>query len=253
MNCTRYQKWVKRAALNALDASRQAKLDTHLAECAGCRELFDSKCQLAEAINLALTASVAAAPSSDFAARVRVRLVEESERAQPSLAWIRSDWFPASVAAFVALAAFIAVVWPAWRHRKQPQPVKQTARVSARNIPAPVASFPPAATNQAREVVASSAAHARTRSDTARPEGARTNRSTGIEDGAPQFQVIVEPGQARAILAAYRAAQSARVGVDALAQSSAADEQPEKIKPIEVNPVVVAELYPEEPTKPIGN
>lgn len=252
MNCTRYRKWIKRAALKSLGASEQAKLDTHLAECAGCREVFDSKRQLAEAINLALTASVAAAPSPDFAARVRVRLAEESERTQPSLAWVRSGWFPASVAGFVALAAFIAVVWPAWRHRKQPQPVKQTALRSAPNTPA-VASVSPTATHHAAAVVASSVAYAGTRSATARPKRAKANRSTGIDDDAPQFQVIVEPGQARMILAAYRAAQSAHVDADSFAQTADRDEQLETIKPIEVNPIVIAELYPQEPTKSTGN
>lgn len=254
MNCTRYRKWIKSAALNSLDASRHAKLAAHLAECERCRGLLATERQLAETIDLAVSASVSASPSPDFAARVRARLAEESERAQPSLAWVRSGWFPASVAGFVALAAFIAVVWPAWRHRKQPQPVKQTVRMSAPNTPA-VASVSPTATDQGRKVVVSNVAHGHVSSAAARPghERGRTRNSAGAEDSPPQFQVMVEPGQGRAILAAYRAAQSARVGLDALAQTSDANEQPEKIKPIEVSPVVVAELYPEEPTKPIGN
>ena len=74
-----------------------------------------------------------------------------------------------------------------------------------------------------------------------------------MEDDAPRFQVMVEPGQGRAILAAYRSAQSARASVDALAQTSDTNERPDKIKPIEINPVVVAELYPEEHTRPEGN
>jgi hypothetical protein len=253
MNCTRYRRWVKRSELNSLGAPRQAKLDAHLARCDGCRELLDRERQLAETINLALTASVAAAPSADFAARVRVRLAEESKRARPQLAWVHRGWIPVSFAGIVALAMFLAVVWPAWRHWKQRQPVKQVARRSAPTTPAPVASLSPAATGYGAAVVASGAAHARVRSATARFERAETNRSTRTEDDVPQFQVMLEPGQSRAILAAYRAAQTAHVDADALAQTSDGDEQLEKIKPIEIIPVVVAELYPEEPTKPAGN
>ncbi|HXJ93283.1 MAG TPA: hypothetical protein VMT20_10435 [Terriglobia bacterium] len=253
MNCTRYQKWIKRAALDSLGASRQAKLDAHVADCAQCRGLLGTERQLAETINLALTASVSALPLPGFAERIRIRLAEESERARLRPSWIHTGWIPISAAGIVALATLLAVMWPAFRQRIQPQPSKQTVRTFAPNTSAPAASLPPPATHRAGTVVASVAAHGHMRSTTARAERAKANRSTRIEDDPPQFQVMVEPGQGRAILAAYRAAQSARVGVDELAQASDADEQPEKIKPIEVNPLVVAELYPEEPNKPAGN
>ena len=253
MNCTRYRKLVKRAALGSLEASRQARLDTHLAECAGCRGLLDGEWLLAKTIEMGLAASVSGLPSPDFTARVRVRLAEDSQRARPRSAWVRTGWFPISVAGIVALATLLAVIWPALRQQKQPQPVKQTARVSAPDTSARVVSRPSVKTDNGGAMVASGAAHARTRRAIATPERARIHESNGIEDDAPQFQVIVEPGQSRVILAAYRAAQSARVGVDALAQTSDADEQPQRIKPIEVNPVVVAELNSEESAKPTGN
>jgi hypothetical protein len=253
MNCTRYRRWVKRAALSSLGASRQARLDAHLSECAECRGLLGTERRLAEAINLGLTASVSGSPSPDFTARIRIRLAEESERAQPRLAWVCSGWTPGSVAGVVVLATFLAVIWPVLRQRKQPQPVRQTARMSAPGTPAPVASLPSSVTNSAGAVGVFGAAHARIRSTTARHEPARTHDSARAEDNPPQFQVMVEPGQWNAIAVAYRAAQSAHVGVDALAQTSDGDEQLEKIKPIEINPVVVAELYPRQSAEPAGN
>jgi hypothetical protein len=250
MTCNGYRKWIKRAALNLLDASRQAKLGAHLVECDGCRALCESECQLVKAINLALTASVAAAPSPGFTARARIRLAEERETARPRPAWVRSGWIPVSVAGVVALATFLAVIWPVLRQRKQPQSVKQTANMSAPGTQAPVASLPSAVTDSAGAVFG--AAHARIRNTTARHEPARTHDSARAEDNPPQFQVMVEPGQWNAIVVAYRAAQSAHVDTRALTQTSDQEEQPVEMKPIEIKPVAIAELYPYAPAVPGG-
>jgi hypothetical protein len=244
MTCKRCQKWIKRAALNSLDPLRQAKLDAHLSACAECRGLPGTEQRLAKAINLGLTASVSGLPSPDFTARIRIRLAQESERAQPRLAWVRSGWIPVSVAGVVVLAAFLAVIWPVLRLRKQPQPVKQTAHMSAPGTAAPVASLPSAVTDSAGAVGVFGAAHARIRSAAARHEPARTHGSARVEDNPPQFQVMVEPGQWNAIVLAYRAAQLAHLGTHALAQTSDQEEQPVEMKPIEIKPVAIAELYP---------
>jgi hypothetical protein len=252
MNCTRYRKWVKRAALSSLGASRQAKLDAHLSECAECRGLLGTEQRLAEAINLGLTASVSGLPSQDFTARIRIRLAEESERAQPRLAWVRSVWIPASVAAVVALATFLAMIRPALRQRKQSQTVRQTTRVSAPGTPSPTIDLPSVATGNTGALLDSGPARARMRSAIATPERARTRHSARAEDNAPQFQVMVEPGLWNAIVVAYRAAQSAHVDTHALAQTSDQEEQPVEMKPIEIKPVAIAELYPYTPAVPGG-
>lgn len=252
MTCQRYQKWVERAALSLLGASRQAKLDAHLSECPECRGLLGTEQRLANAINLGLTASVSGLPSPDFTARVRIRLAEESGRAQPRLAWVRSGWIRVSVAGVVVLAAFLAVIWPVLRQRKQPQPVKQTAHMSASGTAAPVASLTSAVTDSAGAIGVFGAAQARIRSTTSRHEAVRTHDSARAEDNPPQFQVMVEPGQWNAIVLAYRAAQLAHLDTHALAQTSDQEEQPVEMKPIEIKPVAIAELYPYTPAVPGG-
>jgi hypothetical protein len=78
-----------------------------------------------------------------------------------------------------------------------------------------------------------------------RPAEARS----GAFDQAPHLEVLVEPGQWSAIVAAYRAAQSGRVDAESLADKPAQDEPPISLKPVEIAPVTVAELYPESKTQ----
>jgi hypothetical protein len=250
MNCIRYRKWIKQAVLKSLDALQQAKLNGHLAECDACRELHDTERRLVEVIDLGLLTNVARVPSPDFAARVRMRLAAEGEWARPREEWFRSRWILAPVAGLVALATLLAVAWPASRHRRPRETVRQMARAHAATMPASMREIPSIATEKASAPLASNSKQERSLHMTAMPKRARTHRPARLKDHAPQFQVLVEPGQWREIVGAYRLAQSGHVDAGALAQASEQDEQLSEMKPIEIKPVVVAELFPEKPTEP---
>ena len=261
MNCTRCRKWVKRAALSSLGASRQAKLDAHLAECDGCRDSLESERRLLGAIGSGLAASVAGLPSSEFATRLRVRLAAEApgageapgdEPARLPAEWLRSPWIAASLAGLVALATLLAVTWLGHRRPAQPQLPRQIAQAAAPGKSGTNVSLPLATSDKAGVSAVTNPAREDALHVSPRPERARTHRSAPVEVQAPQFQVMVEPGQWHAILAAYRAAQSTGVDTNALAQISNQEEQPVKMKPIEIDPVVIAELYPDKSTVPAG-
>jgi hypothetical protein len=251
IGCDRYQKWIRAEALNSLDPSRQATLDAHLAQCAGCRESLEVEKRLLGAINQGLEASVTGEPSPDFLARLRFRLTAESELVRPGVVMAPHWWIAGSVAGLVALATLMAVIQLESRHRTLPQGFKQTARAAAPNTQAPTADLPGVVT-EGRGVRLASHPSERHRSQVApSPQLARTRRRERHEDRAPQLQVLVEPGQWREIVAAYRLAQSGHIDPRSLAQASDT-EQPENMKPIEITPVAIAELYPEKSASPRG-
>jgi len=250
MNCERYRKWVRAAALESPDGSRQAALHAHLAECAGCRESLQVERRLFAAIDRGLGASVMGQPSLDFLARVRLRLAAESAVTSARLPWFRSGWMTLPVAGLIALAMLAAITSLATRHRLRPEPLRQTARVGSPSAPAMAVAPTAGGAGPDVRLVASGAAHKQF-PVAPRPQRARTDRSAGVGDGAPRFQVIAEPGQWREIVAAYQLAQSGHVDVTSLAQMSDG-KQPEEIKPIQIKPVAIAELYPEKSTDHAG-
>ena len=64
------------------------------------------------------------------------------------------------------------------------------------------------------------------------------------DSGAPQLQVQIQPGQWAAITSLYRAGQSGKV--NETAKDVPAD-QPLQVTPVEVPPLVVAELQDPQP------
>lgn len=252
MNCKHYRKSIEQAALDSLEASKQAKLNEHLAGCNACRKLLESEQRLVEVVDQGLAASVAGVPSPGFSARLRMRLAAESELAGPRAEWIRSGWILAPVAGLVALAALLTVIWPASRHRMQPQASRPIARAVSPTMPASTPGLPLAASGNGGALPASSPALHHRSHAAPQPQRARRRRQVKDEDQAPHFQVLVEPGQWREIVAAYRLAQSGHVEASALAQASDQAEQPEEMKPIEITPVAIAEIYPSKSNEPAG-
>jgi hypothetical protein len=252
VGCDRYRKWIRAEALNSLGPSQQATFRAHLAQCAGCRESLEIEKRLLGAINRGIEASVTGEPSPDFLARLESRLAAESELVRPRAAWLRTGWIVAPVAGLVGFATLLAVIQPGWRHRTQPRGLKQTARAAGPNTQAPMAGLTGLAT-EGRSAPFASHPLGRHRSQVVPSlQLARTQRRERHDDRESQLQVLVEPGQWRNIIAAYRLAQSGSVDASSLAQTSAKDEPADKMEPIEVDPVVVAELYPEKSTGAAG-
>ena len=105
MGCERYKSWLSDAAMGKLGSSREAELHAHMAECAGCRAALDEERRLLSLIDQGVQAMLAAEPSSDLVARVRVRLVEEADNRRT---WF-SGWIPATVGAVAAV--LIVGIW----------------------------------------------------------------------------------------------------------------------------------------------
>jgi hypothetical protein len=266
MNCKCYRKRIREAALGTLEDSRLALFNAHLAECVTCRQAFEAEQRLLAAIDQGIVTRVQGAPSANFATGVRMRLdslgaraslrsaqgglcppltgsLERAGRPRSQAWWRPSVWSPA-----LALAVLAAVLLTLWFVRRTPHPrAPERARSTAPITPAQEPQLPEQMASVIRPKAGSPMAR-RVRPTIAlahRPAEARS----GASDQAPHLEVLVEPGQWPAIVAAYRAAQSGRVDPESLADKTAQDEPPISLKPVEIAPVTVAELYPESKTK----
>jgi len=244
MNCQPWREWIAEAALGSLDSSCRPKLDRHLAACAHCRRAFEAEQKLLAAVDDGLRASLTGTPSSEFVPRVRMRIAQESETARAW--WLMPLGRIRVTAAVAALAALVLAV--GLLHRASPP-----AKASASRIAGPAVSS--VALNEVAGVAtpAGSALTPARPADSAHDSARRMRRrQRAADDQAPQCEVLVEPGQWRAIVAAYRAAQSERVDADLTPDRALASEKPVEVTPIEIDPIAVAELYPAGPPQSPG-
>jgi len=252
MNCQKYQEWIEDAALGAIagsiagsiNGSRRAQLDVHLAECSECRREFEAAQKLYAAIDQGVASRVEGMPSADFGARVRTRLAAERERAQFRW-WRRSIWIPALGSA--ALAALLLSIWIARRpseHRLQP-PKQQIARTTAPSPASPGSVKPPEQASVTRPPATPSALG---RSRLANVTRQSRKRESTPDSGAPQLHVQIQPGQWAAVTSLYRAGQDG--SLKGAAEASATADAPLQVKPVEVPPLVIAELQDPKPVGP---
>jgi hypothetical protein len=244
MNCQDYREWIEDAALGAIDNARRAQLDTHLAECPECCRAFEAAQKLYAAIDQGVAARVEGKPSADFAARVRMRLAGEGEKAQLRW-WRRSIWIPALGSAVLAL--LLLSIWIARRPGGQRQPTKQIARTTAPAATSASNVRPPEQAKVARPPAAPAAPRRSARVSTPTSQN-RPRRQSTPDSEAPPLQVQVQAGQWAAVTSLYRAGQAGRL--EGAAEASAAAEQPLQVKPVEVPPLVVAEI---QDPKPVGS
>ena len=256
MNCQ--WKWIREAALGTLDASRLALFNAHLDRCVACRGAFEAERRLLAAIDQGIVTRVQGAPSAQFAAGVRARLsclgarascspltgsLERAGRPRSQAWWRPTVWSPAL--ALGALAILLLTLWL----------VRPTSRP---RVPERVRSTTPAAPTEKPRLPEQMAAAARpkTGSPTARPHKVgghaahRTVLPQSSESGeTSQLEVLVDPGQAKALGDLVRTMQR---GMDpvGLASQSAKAEDPIRVPAIEVKPVVIAQLEPPKPLKP---
>jgi hypothetical protein len=125
MPCEEYRPKLIEAA--AMPAEIGAALQTHLADCASCRELFADERKLCAAIDGELSLVVNAEATPSFLPRIRAAI--EQERSAGAASHSRFILWPVA-AAMVAVALFFVVLQ---RIPSQPQTVPQlTASASAR-------------------------------------------------------------------------------------------------------------------------
>ena len=235
MDCGRYKESLTDAAVGALPSRRQAELAAHLEGCGECRAALDAERRLLAAIDRAVAASLAAEPSPQFAARVRLRLAEESRPARAWLSW----WIPVAAGALAVLA--VVAVWLARR-----QPAAPGIAESARTIAGqpPPAAEAPALAGKAAPGTRSSLPIERP----ARPRGGVPVRRNvqPVVTGAAGLEVLVPPGQREAVLQLYEAVRRGRMDLASLfAQPAPLEPEQINIAPLQVDTLDLDSKSPE--------
>ncbi len=108
MACERYREDLLGTAAGWLEPEREMRFDAHRRVCPACREEFERQQRLFAALDEGLHAQVNDELPAGFAARVRVRMKEQSA---PGMRW-RPPWVPAwrAIAGVAALAAALFIV-----------------------------------------------------------------------------------------------------------------------------------------------
>jgi len=220
MDCRRFSEKLADAALEPGDV-RDAGLAAHLTICASCRREFEAQRRLAQAMDIALTASVSVSPSPAFAAGVRARLAEESA---PRASWF-SGWVPVTAGALA-----VVVLMAAWFARREaPEPVPGPQReMTNRTVQQPMG-----ATTGGNATTLEPAQPMR------KLKSSPTNRMPAPRAARHREpEVIVPPGQREAVLHFYVAVWSGRAGISTLVENAG----PLEIAELKITPLQVPEL-----------
>ena len=224
MDCKRYQNWLSDAALGALDRSRESELRAHVERCAGCRAALERERMLVAGIDRGVAAHLAAEPSADFAARLKMRLAKEGAgrpaqaEAEPRSGWLwgflpglEQRWIPAAALALVA--ATIGLGWlahhvaggrgPAASAQQGRQPLQSATR------PAPPPSLAHAAAVPVTEIASLRQPARRGRTTIARAVPSEV-RSQGLPE------VLIDQSEQEGIARLYTAIQNGRVNLVSL-------------------------------------
>lgn len=195
MACAKYKDWLSDAALGALDAAREVELCAHVAGCEACRAALESEQALFAAMDAGLESSVAAEPSPEFVARVRMRVAEQAVQ-RPS--WM-AGWLPLTASAVAVV--LLLVVWFIPRGAQQPSETQS-----------PIAQKPTAP--QAIQV----SAGAVRRVETAPAGHVAIVATTGnrVPRSAEEPEILVPAGQWMAVLRLYEGVHRGRVNADSL-------------------------------------
>ncbi|MHB8486216.1 MAG: zf-HC2 domain-containing protein [Candidatus Acidiferrales bacterium] len=223
MNCERYRGWMTDAAADELPGNRRAELENHARECAVCRQELQRVRTLMEAINLGVTAQTAAEPSPRLMEQARQRIRDEA----PVAPWWNARWVPAVACAAVLIVA--ASVWTLW-----PRTAIRHELTASSALPSPVQAVRPAAAAAAAKPKITPERRG-SMVALARPARKLNARRVERQSRAPEVpEVIVEPGQMKAVMQFAQMLNSGQIdGAKLLADLKAAD-QPLKIKPLEM-------------------
>ncbi|MGH9731851.1 MAG: zf-HC2 domain-containing protein [Candidatus Acidiferrales bacterium] len=231
MNCKRYRDWITDAAAGGLQEGRRRELENHTRECGACRQEFQRVRTLLKAIDLAVTAQATGEPSPRLMEQVRQRIREQASVAPSWSAW-DARWVQAVACAAVLIVA--ASLWSLW-------PRTATPRESAANSATPPSAqadrptavsgaAPPAVAPQRNEPAAALAPHI------------HKLRGRGIERRAEVPEVIVQPGQMKAVMLFVRVMNSQQANAAKLLADLKAADRPIEIQPLEIKPLVIVPL-----------
>jgi putative zinc finger protein len=221
MDCKRLKDRLSDRALGGLDRPGEGELRAHLEACPDCRAALERERRLVGAIDRGVRAHLAAEPSPELAARVRMRLAEERAGSAAGLLsawslvprwwldWGLRPWIPATAAAVIALTA--ALVWLAHRPatRRAPAVASRTSSEAAQPQVEPVT--PPVGPPSQIQAQSSS------RRDVTRPRRSRERRAAaGASREEVLPEVIVDKNEQESIARLYYAIQAGRVDLVSL-------------------------------------
>lgn len=227
MGCKRFEDQLMDAALGGLLPERQAELNAHLQECAGCRAELERQQKLMVAIDHSLEQMAAVNPSPEMVARICLKIAEQPA---PSRGWL-TGWWPAATGALAAAALVAYLMFPGGT--VQPPDVSVPAvSTSSQPKPAPqmAKAVPPAAVKPSRQP--------------------RRPAPVAVAESRPATPEVLVPGdQERAVAWLYQALQRQPRRMNAvLAQEVQFNEEKAKrleiarlsIPPLEIGPLEAA-------------
>ncbi|HEV2340450.1 MAG TPA: hypothetical protein VGS15_01470 [Candidatus Acidoferrales bacterium] len=221
MTCERYQLWMTDAATGGLSAPQQTEFELHICECTRCREDYGRVRALLQEIDRGIVSRCDAAPSVEFLARVRRRITAESAPAK--VIW--SPWTPAAACAAVLVIA--SAIWMTWPRGAKPHGVASTK--SGDTSLATASHVAPDASGTGSEVV-----HTNPAPSVAAVRRIAARSSRRVERQPNALQVIVPPGQVKALMQLVAALQSGKIdGAKLLSEQQGADQ------PIDIKPLVI--------------
>ena len=237
-----------RDSLNDLAASGPAApaLEAHLAACDACRVELEGLRRVLAIANAELGSLLSAAPSPEFAARIRTAVSE----APVAPSWRPAFWLPFAA---VAAALLVAVGLFALRNQQsrsttvavetqraadsveKPTPTGERAPVVA--PAAPVLTPPAAVASASSAAPAIRPAPVRTAASSARPD---TSRAPAVEP-----EVLVPPGEAEALLRFAASVRQRRVAPGSLLVADLSAPLDESSY-VQIRPLEIVPLGPEE-------
>lgn len=229
--CDRIRGWVADAASGSLSESRRSEFEKHIGDCAGCRAEFRSMENLLGKIDESLRATFSAEPSLRLLANARQEIAAERQR---EASWFgRNRWLTAAG----ACAAFAAVLLAAVVVHRANQPRRNYASHPpiANSVPARVpATLSGGAAESAKHIAPVNSSHRHARhpelalARQTRPRNAR--RHAGPE-------VIVQPGQMRAILQFVAEMQKGKIDGAEIEKGIQESQKPLHIEPLKIAPL----------------
>lgn len=119
MSCEQIREMIEAYALGALDAPDQAMLETHLAECADCRQLLNEYAEMVNALPQAVALASPLQPPDSLKARVLKSLetappltpaASAPKKSQPTFPRPKSSWWRTRPLAAAALTLLIVIL-----------------------------------------------------------------------------------------------------------------------------------------------
>ncbi len=232
--CARIRGWMSDAASSSLSESQRGKFDEHIRDCATCRAEFQRMENLLGKIDRNLRATLAVEPSPQLLASVRRGIIAQPQR---EASWLgRNRWLvpAAACAAFAAVLLAIIMVHRANQRRGDFASLPSVTNSTPGRITA-------AHTSSAPESAKHIALVNPSRRDARHPELALAHQAeprNSSRHAKPEMpEVIVQPGQMRAILQFVVEVQKGKINGAEIQKGIQEAQKPLEIKPLEITPL----------------